>query len=263
MPRTDVSLDQATERQPRAGIATLEGVWQGTLDAGAAKLRLVLKVVKNNDAKLIGTLDSPDQNASGITVSSIDQTSDSIKLELTSIGASYRGKMSPENMEIAGEWRQGGGSLPLVFKRFVLSSNVGNSAPASVDRSSAKACNLRPSLPRPSTASDLIRNYRAAVNVDAIQSYRAVLTIGPDIEVSYWKRDIGMREELMSTDQKGPFLDSLYLVQGSQARLNRPSLFFSRNQRSSCRASQRLGSRVVTSSPLGMRPAALLAIGWL
>jgi uncharacterized protein len=112
------------------GIAILEGEWQGTLDAGGTKLRLVLKVTKNSEGKLAGTLDSLDQNANGIPISAIEQSGDDVKLELAAVGGSYAGKMNVGGMEIAGEWKQGGGSLPLVFKRIGLSTLIAGPAPS-------------------------------------------------------------------------------------------------------------------------------------
>src|SRR5687768_11132267 len=55
-----------------------EGDWQGTLDVGAAKLRLVLHVTKK-DGRLSSTLDSPDQGATGLAVDTIDVTENSIR----------------------------------------------------------------------------------------------------------------------------------------------------------------------------------------
>ncbi len=110
------------------GAATLEGEWQGTLDAGSAKLRVVLKIAKGKDGKLTGTMDSLDQNATGIPVSSIDQTGGAVKLELAAIGGSYAGKMNSGGTEITGEWKQGGALLPLVFKRAMAPGAV--AAPA-------------------------------------------------------------------------------------------------------------------------------------
>jgi dienelactone hydrolase len=99
--------------------AGLEGEWQGTLDAGGTKLRVVLKLTKNGEGKLTGTLVSLDQNAKEVPVSAIEQSGDDVKLELAAIGGSYAGKMSAGGMEIAGEWKQGTAFLPLVFKRAV------------------------------------------------------------------------------------------------------------------------------------------------
>ena len=98
-------------------VANLAGEWNGTLDANGTKLRLVLKVSKSGDGKLSATIDSPDQNATGIPVSSVDQTGNAVKLVLTDLGASYEGTMNAAGSEITGEWKQGGASLPLIFKR--------------------------------------------------------------------------------------------------------------------------------------------------
>ena len=95
----------------------LEGEWKGAIDAQGQKLHLVLKVKKNADGKLSGTIDSVDQNANNIPISSIDQTGDSVKLELSSIQATYEGKMNASGTEIAGQWKQGGSSFPLTFQR--------------------------------------------------------------------------------------------------------------------------------------------------
>ncbi len=57
-----------------AGLAQAQdiaGDWQGTLSAGGAELRLVLHITKAADGSLKATLDSVDQGANGIPVSSI------------------------------------------------------------------------------------------------------------------------------------------------------------------------------------------------
>lgn len=95
----------------------LEGQWNGTLDANGTKLRLVVHINKDKDGKLSAAIDSLDQNANGIPVSSVDQTGDTVKLELSAIAASFEGKMNAAGSEISGDWKQGGASLPLVLKR--------------------------------------------------------------------------------------------------------------------------------------------------
>ena len=102
---------------PAKAGKSLEGEWNGTLDTGGQKLRVVIKFKKEADGKLSGTLYSLDQSPNGIPVSQIDQTGDTIKLELSSIGGSYEGKMNAAGSEITGQWKQGGGTLPLVLRR--------------------------------------------------------------------------------------------------------------------------------------------------
>src|SRR5258706_12011773 len=69
---------QAGHKDPPRGV---EGVWEGTLDVGAAKLRLVLKVSKEKDGGLAATLDSLDQNALDLPVSSISIEGDALRFE--------------------------------------------------------------------------------------------------------------------------------------------------------------------------------------
>jgi pimeloyl-ACP methyl ester carboxylesterase len=93
-----------------------EGDWRGTLDAGAAKLDLILHVVRK-DGTLTATLDSPDQGATGLAVDSITVNGKSLRFEMKSLGADYEGVFSSDGMQIEGEFRQQGQKLPLTFKR--------------------------------------------------------------------------------------------------------------------------------------------------
>lgn len=93
------------------------GDWQGTLATGSSSLRVVLHVTQDSDGKLSGTIDSPDQGATGIAISSISFKPPDLHFEIQRIASSYDGKMSKDNLEIAGEWKQGGGSFALTFKR--------------------------------------------------------------------------------------------------------------------------------------------------
>src|SRR5262249_29937390 len=109
-------LVQAVDSKPAQTASSLEGEWNGTLDANGTKLRLLLKV-SSKEGKLTATIDSLDQNANGIPVSSVVQTGDPGKIALSGIGASLEGNMNAAGTEITGNWKQGGGSLPLVLKR--------------------------------------------------------------------------------------------------------------------------------------------------
>ncbi|MGD0920820.1 MAG: hypothetical protein ABSA70_03530 [Terriglobia bacterium] len=93
------------------------GDWEGTLEAGMqGKLRVVLHVTQAKDGSLAATLDSPDQNATGIPVTTITYEEPALHFESEPIKGTYDGKMNKENSEIAGEWKQGGTTLPLVFQ---------------------------------------------------------------------------------------------------------------------------------------------------
>lgn len=97
--------------------ASIAGDWNGELNAQGTKLRLVLHIKKNPDGTFAATLDSLDQNANGIPISSVGQTGNDVKLELGGLAAGYQGKLNAAGTEITGEWKQGGNTLPLIFKR--------------------------------------------------------------------------------------------------------------------------------------------------
>ncbi|HVO98875.1 MAG TPA: alpha/beta fold hydrolase [Bryobacteraceae bacterium] len=102
-----------------AGVAwaqsSMEGNWQGTLDAGAMKLRLGLHVSKS-DAGWKSTFDSIDQGAMGLPVAVTSVSGPSLHFEMPAIQATFDGKLSADGKEIAGTFTQGV-PLPLTFKR--------------------------------------------------------------------------------------------------------------------------------------------------
>src|SRR5437870_4546757 len=80
----------------------LVGTWQGILDAGAVKLRLVLKVAKEPNGSLKATMDSPDQGATDLPFASIAITGSAVRLEMTSPAeAIYEGTLSNDGSEIS------------------------------------------------------------------------------------------------------------------------------------------------------------------
>ncbi len=100
----------------QAAPPNLEGNWMGVLEAGPIRLRLVLHLNRVADGRWAGTLDSPDQNAAGIPITTVTQTNDTVAIEIASIGASYRGTLRGEGSEIMGEFRQSGVAVPLTLR---------------------------------------------------------------------------------------------------------------------------------------------------
>ena len=93
-----------------------EGDWEGTLDAGAVKLRLVVHVIRAGEG-LSATLDSPDQGATGIAIGAISVKENSIQFEIKSLGAAYQGKFNTDGSQIEGEFSQLGQVFPLNLTR--------------------------------------------------------------------------------------------------------------------------------------------------
>jgi fermentation-respiration switch protein FrsA (DUF1100 family) len=110
--RGGIAMKPATKP---ANPSDIDGDWLGTLDTGMMKLRLVLHVV-NTDQGLKATMDSLDQNANGIPVSSVARAGASLKFEIKTIGGSYDGTIGADLDTISGTWTQGGKSWPLVLK---------------------------------------------------------------------------------------------------------------------------------------------------
>lgn len=101
-------------RAQAIGSHTIEGSWQGTLQG---MLRIVVHVKRGEGGALAGTLDSPDQGAMGLPLDSLAFAGDSLRFELRVARGAYAGRMSTDGAEIAGQWSQGGFTLPLTLRR--------------------------------------------------------------------------------------------------------------------------------------------------
>jgi fermentation-respiration switch protein FrsA (DUF1100 family) len=106
-----------SQPQPQRRPATLEGRWTGSLEAGEAILHLVLHVSKAADGSLKATIDSLDQGVYGIEVTSLTQKGSILQFNVSSVGASFEGKIAADRRTIEGDWMQGSASLPLIFHR--------------------------------------------------------------------------------------------------------------------------------------------------
>ena len=106
-----LAANSQTQQKPE-----MVGHWQGLLSVGATKLRLRLNVTKAADGSYQASLDSPDQGASGPTIDSIVMTDNTLKFQMTRLGASYEGTISKDANEIVGRLKQGPLNEPLVLR---------------------------------------------------------------------------------------------------------------------------------------------------
>jgi uncharacterized protein (TIGR03435 family) len=83
----------------------ITGDWQGTLQAGPQKVRLVFKIALEND-KLKATLRTVDQPSPPIAAT-ITQDGSTIKMTLPALNGKYEGKLSADGNSIAGTFIQG------------------------------------------------------------------------------------------------------------------------------------------------------------
>jgi uncharacterized protein len=91
------------------------GSWLGTLDVGAAKLRIGL-LVADSSGILASKLMSPDQGAMNIRVDKTEFADDTLKIVSKEISASFKGKLTNENDSLKGYFIQGR-KFPLTLLR--------------------------------------------------------------------------------------------------------------------------------------------------
>jgi uncharacterized protein len=92
------------------------GSWNGTLDAGEQKLRLVVTVTKSDTGVYSGKLESVDQGAT-IPIDTITVNGDAVRLEIKEPAIVYEGTLNKERTELTGTFNQGGQQFPLTLKR--------------------------------------------------------------------------------------------------------------------------------------------------
>lgn len=93
----------------------ITGNWMGTLKVSGMEVSLIVKV-KEEDGKLISTMDSPDQGAKDIKVSKTLFINDSACFAITGMGK-YLGKIQTGDSLLKGKWIQGGKEYNLDLKK--------------------------------------------------------------------------------------------------------------------------------------------------
>ena len=102
-----------------------EGLWLGELKLVGQKLRIVVEIKRNSSQALQGTLDSIDQSAYGIPITTLTATSDDLSWEVSGIGAKFVGKRNAD--KYVGEFTQGLLKIPFVMER--IEKRPGGSRP--------------------------------------------------------------------------------------------------------------------------------------
>jgi murein DD-endopeptidase MepM/ murein hydrolase activator NlpD len=98
---------------PAPGLA---GDWEGTLNAGAAKLRLAMHITKTSDGLFLGKVVSLDQGGAEFPVSKATVDGRSVNLEFAAVSGLYKGELSADGSQLTGTWSQGM-PLPMNFAR--------------------------------------------------------------------------------------------------------------------------------------------------
>ncbi|NND71953.1 MAG: alpha/beta hydrolase [Rhodothermales bacterium] len=104
-----------------AQTSGITGSWEGKLVIPQGTLRVVFHIAQS-DSAYTATMDSPDQGAFGIPVSSVTVNGESVTIQVAVVGGSYGGTIINDST-MAGTWSQGPGNLPL---RLVLQPDDAN-----------------------------------------------------------------------------------------------------------------------------------------
>jgi uncharacterized protein len=89
----------------------ISGKWNGILKVQGIQLRLVFHITKEENG-YSSIMDSPDQGAKGIPVTSTEYDNSILKIEISNLGVLYEGTLDDNNVFV-GTFKQSGQSFPL------------------------------------------------------------------------------------------------------------------------------------------------------
>jgi len=93
----------------------ISGTWNGILKVQGTQLRLVFNITQTEKG-YSSTMDSPDQGAKGIPVTSTNYENSILKLEVSNAEIKYEGTLDKEGA-FNGTFKQGGQSFPLILTK--------------------------------------------------------------------------------------------------------------------------------------------------
>jgi hypothetical protein len=91
----------------------LVGKWEGSVEFGKFKFKMILHIAKNDEGRLAVTMDIPDQGAKGLPVAAILFNSPDVRIEVDQFQTAYQGKLSDDLNQIKGEFEEGPGGRPM------------------------------------------------------------------------------------------------------------------------------------------------------
>ena len=95
----------------------LQGAWEGALKVGNSELRLVLRIAEPTAGTFHAQMDSVDQGARNLPVTSLTYQKPAIGFEMTAINGAFAGSLNNRDDQMTGTWTQMGKKLPLTFQR--------------------------------------------------------------------------------------------------------------------------------------------------
>ena len=107
-------MPHAAQAQTDAPEAFL-GSWAGTIEAAGTEVRAVFHIERADDDSLTASMDSPDEDATGIPASNVSVDGDSLTLVFESVNGRYEGVLAAADTTIRGTWRRSGRSWPVTL----------------------------------------------------------------------------------------------------------------------------------------------------
>jgi len=96
----------------------IAGQWNGILSVQGMQLRIIFHITKT-DQGYHSTMDSPDQGAKDIPVSSTRFNNPNLEIQLSNLGIEFSGSLNEAN-NIEGTFKQAGQSFPLTLSRKIV-----------------------------------------------------------------------------------------------------------------------------------------------
>jgi len=106
-------------------LSDIEGSWSGRLKESGMDLRMVFNFTMTEADTIKATLDSPDQNATGIPLGRVTLAGDSLFVEAPIIKGRYAGRITADTL-ITGTWMQLGRMYTIDLKRGTLAPTTYN-----------------------------------------------------------------------------------------------------------------------------------------
>jgi len=140
---THAQNTQASSRQTQTAAATktaqapITGTWSGPIMG----IKLVFHFTQSPTGEVQGTMDSPQQNAMGLSIGQTIIKGDTVTCILSAPAASYTA-IRTDDTTLTGTWHQNGGSFPLIIHRT-------STSPETTGKTETQAEVPRPQTPHP------------------------------------------------------------------------------------------------------------------
>ncbi len=130
---------------PAIAATTTDGVWLGTLQAGAQGLRIQIRLHTTAPGDQSCALDSLDQKTFGIDCNIATGKGAAFNINVPAVSGQWSGQLSRDGMALVGTWTQGVSSLPLTLAR--MPNAIEPDKPAASHPAPAKAESVMPPVP--------------------------------------------------------------------------------------------------------------------